>query len=549
MREAPLPEGRTAGEDRSMHLLTISGRDEGALRQTMERYAAHLQAHPEQEIGDACFTANDGRTHWMRRVAVRGASREEIAGRLDGVLSGRGRAGVNSCESRTGSRPKVAFVCSGQGAQFPGMGRLLYREHPLVRRILDQATEVLRDELPSPLTGVMFNESADGASLNDTRYTQPAVFALGCALAELWRSWGVEPTILMGHSLGEYVAAFVAGIFTLEEGLKLVTRRAQLMAVTTGAGEMVSIAAGEEAVREWIAAFQQDISIASVNGPNQTVISGLGSAVREVLPKLESRGIPFQHLRVSHAFHSPLMDPLLDEFETLVRQINLAPPRIRVASNLTGRMGTAAELCDPLYWRRHVREPVLFQKCVETLFEQRCDVMIEIGPGTTLTSLGQNCAPGRGTWLPTIRRGRPDWDQILDSLGELYVRGCDLDWQGFDSYWPRRRVALPTYAFQRRPFRLPHRTAAPPAGTVPAVDSGHPFLGYRVATPLAHIQFEAKFSLETVPIAGDHRIHGVPWVNLVVYLETVLAAMRSQNRLSGCTSAICAFQIRLCCRR
>jgi acyl transferase domain-containing protein len=524
LQEGPPARDTKGRPERGMHILALSARNEAALGQLAGRFAGYLDRHPDQALGDVCFTANAGRPHHAFRLAVRGRDHKEIAERLRLAMNAGGTAGVQCGQTRPPRRPKIAFLCSGQGAQFAGMGRQLYEEHPAFRTTLNECTELLRADLPEPLTAAMFGGTSEAALLNQTLYTQPAVFALGCALVEMFRSWGVEPTLVMGHSLGEYVAAYTAGVFELADGLKLVARRARLMAGTPGDGSMVSVFAPADRVREWVQGAS-DISIAAYNGPTQTVISGRRDTMEQILGLLDCAGVTYQRLRVSHAFHSPLMDPMLAEFEEFARTVTFAVPRANLVSNVTGLVASADEIGDPTYWRRHVRQPVEFQRSIGTLRDLGCEVLVEIGPGGTLSAMGQTCAPGWGCWRTTLRRGRADWDGVLETVSELYVRGCDVDWSGFDRDYSRRRVALPTYPFQRKRYWPERTSVVAQSGALPTVDTGHPFLGRRKATPLPHIEFESEFNLATVPIVGDHRIHGTPWVNLVVYLEAALAAL------------------------
>ncbi len=257
---------------------------------------------------------------------------------------------------------------------------------------------------------------------------------------------------MMGHSVGEYAAACVAGVFSLEDGLRLVAERGRLMQALPGRGAMAAVFAGEERVAQALASQRGAVSIAALNGPESVVISGAAEGVGSVREALEAQGVRTRPLDVSHAFHSALMDPVREDFSRAVGSIVRSMPRLGLVSNVTGRPA-GAEVTEADYWCRHLREPVRFMEGMETLREQVCAAFIEIGPLPTLLGMGQRCLPEVDRrWLPSLRRGRDDWSQILESLGSLYVCGADVDWAGFDRDYARRKEALPTYPFQRERY-------------------------------------------------------------------------------------------------
>ncbi|MEK7325928.1 MAG: acyltransferase domain-containing protein, partial [Chloroflexota bacterium] len=394
--------------------------------------------------------------------AVTASSPDELRQKLS-AFAGGDDSSVTSGEVFSTDRPKIAFLFTGQGAQYAGMARQLYETQPAFRKTLDKCDEILRPHLNQSLISLLFSQPS---LLDQTVYTQPALFAIEYALTELWRSWGVRPTAVMGHSVGEYVAACVAGVFSLEDGLKLIAERGRLMGALPAGGEMAAVFADEARVTKAIFAHAEAVSIAAVNGPKNIVISGAGEAIEATVEKLKAEGIKSKRLTVSHAFHSPLMEPMLDEFERVASHINFAPPRIRVVSNVTGQMAAAGDLTGANYWRRHVRGAVQFAASIETLRKQGYQLFVEIGPKPTLMSMGQQCWPGEAqpaSWLPSLREGRDDWQQMLDSLGALYVQGVNVDWAGFDKDYSRCKVVLPTYPFQRQRYWLTPAKPAHPA--------------------------------------------------------------------------------------
>jgi len=464
VEEGPAERPSPPEAERPLHILPVSARSEAALRALAGRLERRLAGTDAPPLGDVGFTLGTGRCHFPERAALVARSGEEARTALRSLAEGTPVGGVAVRGRWSGrARPEVAFLYTGQGSQYVGMGRELYETQPTFRGALDRCAELLGPRLGKPLLEVMFG--AEGSLLDETVYTQPALFALEWSLTQLWRSWGIEPAVVMGHSAGEYAAACVAGVMGLEEGLRLIAERGRLMQGLPRDGAMVSLLASEERVRAAIAAHGGEVSIGAVNGPESVVISGRREAVEEVARGLEGLGVKTKALSVSHASHSVLMEPMLDEFERVAAGIRYEAPRLGLVSNVTGRLLKAGEI-DAGYWRRHVREGVEFRAGMQTLREQGCEVFVEVGPSPVLLGMGQLCVPeGWGTWLPTLRRERGAWEQALTSLGELWVRGVEVDWSGFDRDYPRRKLALPTYPFERQRYWIEAAEAPAPEAT------------------------------------------------------------------------------------
>jgi acyl transferase domain-containing protein len=433
--------------DRPLHLLTLSARSESALAELERRYDAFLaERHPV--VADLCFTANTGRAHLPHRRAFLADSAEGLREALN-ASANRGRRSIASGVVPHGGRPKIAFLFTGQGSQYVGMGRQLYETQAVFRAVLDRCDAVLRSELPVPLLSVLYDDGPS-SPLGDTQYTQPALFAVQCALAELWRTWGVEPSAVLGHSVGEYAAACVAGRLSLEDGLRLIAARGRLMQALPRVGAMAAVFAAPPAVQAAVDARAGLLSIAALNGPENTVISGDADALRSAIDELSRSGIRAQRLDVSHAFHSALMEPMLDEFERAARNVSYERGRLGFVSNLTGTVADPAFELTAQYWREHARQPVRFAEGMSALLGQGYTYFVEIGPHPTLVALGRRIADAHdAVWMPSLRRGTPDWRQMLDTLAQLYVRGVPIDWPGFDKPYVRRKLILPTYPFQR----------------------------------------------------------------------------------------------------
>jgi acyl transferase domain-containing protein len=530
LEEAPVPAPARSGDPdratqhRPLHLLALSGRLKAALQQSAERFADHLERHPTSSLGDVCFSAAVGRAHSSHRLAVLATSMDEARGKLAAFNAGPLPSGVHHGSSAT--PPKVAFLFTGQGSQYRGMGRELCETQPLFRETLRRCDEILRPLLHCSLIDALYGSSPEGSRLDETLYAQPALFAVEYALAELWRSWGVRPAVVLGHSVGEYVAACVAGVFSLEDGLRLIAERARLMQGLPREGAMIAISAHLSEVERIIRPYASTVCIAAHNAPGNVVISGEQAAVAIIAQQCESAGIRSQSLAVSHAFHSHLMDPILDAFERKVQQVALATPRIGFISNLQGTL-VSSEITQPGYWRRHLREAVRFAQGMAVARERGCSVFLELGPKPTLLGLGQQCIEDQDvSWLPSLRPGGSDWQQMLSALAELYVRGARIDWSAFEEPYRHRRVALPTTPFQRQRYWLEsHRRPDNEASAVRRDGRAHPLLGSRLALAgTSDICFQSRISRSDPVFLQDHVVFEQAVLPASAYLEIAIAA-------------------------
>ena len=502
LEEAPLQTASSSEFERPLHILALSARSETALASLGESYAELLR-DASFDLRDVCNTANSGRAHFEHRLAVTGGSKEEMRAALLKALPG------SRISEREGIRP--VFLFPGQGAQYSGMGAELFRTQPVFRHTLEECAELLKDELELPLLDVLWGSSS--LALGETAYTQPALFAIEYAVANLWRSWGVEPAAVLGHSVGEYVAACVAGVFSLADGLKLIAARARLMQSATGRGAMAAVMAGEERVREALQGIEGRVSIAAFNAPQSIVISGYEEELVIAEQRLQSGGTRVSRLSVSHAFHSPQMTEIENAFERAAAQIQFAAPKLPLISSLTGQPVKREELSKPGYWSRQIRQPVRFQQAMQHLRHHRA--FLEVGPGTTLAGLGRQSVEGGGVlWLTSVRKDRGEWSQLLESLAQLYTRGADVNWSRFDEPYGRRKVALPTYPFERKRYWLETKPR-------PAAVAGHPLLGQGVEVAGdARIQvWQTRIRPADLPYLADHRAMGSVVFPLTGYLE------------------------------
>ncbi|NEO90107.1 MAG: SDR family NAD(P)-dependent oxidoreductase [Moorea sp. SIO3G5] len=543
LEEAPSPKGNSEGvHQRPLHLFTLSAKTLKALEDLVTLNHNYLETHTElaielrspNAIADVCYTAHTGRAHFNHRLAVIASDRQELAEKLLYWKTGEEVVGLFSgqLDSRSKS-PKLAFLFTGQGSQYVNMGRQLYQTQPTFRQALDECEQILQQYLESPLNQVLYPQDPQHSSsslLDQTAYTQPALFAIEYALFKLWQSWGINPDAVMGHSVGEYVAATVAGVFSLEEGLKLIATRAKLMQQLPCGGQMVSVMANESKVGELITPYKEKVAlakpavgIAAINGPLSVVISGEAEAIAAIVSSLDSEGIKTKRLQVSHAFHSPLMEPMLVEFEAVANQITYHQPKIPLISNVTGTK-VDKSIATANYWVNHIRQPVKFAASMETLQQQGLEVFLEIGAKPILLGMGRQCLPEEfGIWLPSLRPGVEEWQQMLSSLGQLYVQGVKVDWSGFHREYSRQKVVLPTYPFQRERYWV--ETAKGSDSKAISSNKLHPLIDQKFQSPLSkEIFFESEFSTTTLPFLADHRIYEKVVVPGAAHISLVLAA-------------------------
>lgn len=514
------------------HVVPISAQSDAALRELAGRYARFLEQTPQVALRDFATTLQAGRARLNHRAALVARSVEELTGQLREFSEHRVSADISHGALRPGEQPRIAFLFTGQGVQYPGMGRRLYESEPVFRQVLDRAAAILAPLLPRPLIEVLYPRDDAESPIGQTMYTQPALFALEYALAELWRSWGVVPAIVAGHSVGEYTAACVAGVFSFEDGLQLVAARAQLMQALPPGGAMAAIFAREEVVAGRIAPMGDRVAIAAVNGPEETVISGDAEAIAALLAQFAADGANGKPLDVSHAFHSPLLEPMLEPFERRARSITFGVPRIPLVSNLMGRTFRSDEKPDGRYWRQHARHAVRFADCVKALHGAGATVLLEVGPHPTLLALAARAAPAaKWSICASLRRGRDDRTEILRALGILFASGAPVRWDATAEVRSARRLSVPTYPFQRERHWVPRNQ---PVQRLRA-SAGHPLLGERQRLPGANLQFLSEIALEQLPCLADHRVLGKILMPGAAFLEIGLAAARQvgASRLLG----------------
>lgn len=502
----------------------LSSRSADGLRAQARRLHAEVAARPGTSLLDFGFSLATTRAAFEHRAVAVAAERDGLLAALDAVAEGRQRPGV----STGGPRPAgpVVFLFTGQGSQRAGMGRELYETHPAYARSFDETCALLDPLLPKPLREVVFADAgAEGPAgdglLDTTRYAQPALFALEVALFRLLESWGVRPDLVAGHSVGELAAAHAAGVLSLSDACTLVAARGRLMDELPAGGAMAAVQADEKEIAAFLAGRQRNVDLAALNG-RSVVLSGDEPAVLETLTYWREQGREATRLRVSHAFHSARMEPMLDAFAVVARGITYSPPLLPLVTALVDRPATDAELCSPDYWVDQVRRPVRFADAVRILRERGATHFVELGPDGVLSGLARDCLSDMHTpepapdgtepapqVVPTLRGRRPEAEALLTTAAALHAHGVRVDWHAVFAGRGARRTELPRYAFQRGRYWL---EADRPESTSEPDTASHPFL--RSATSTADD--------DGLLLSGLLSLGGHPWLAGHVVLGAVL---------------------------
>ena len=466
VEEAPAVE--PSGPSRPWQLLLLSARTDAALESATERLAGYFRQHPAINLADAAFILKAGRHDFGRRRMLVCRSVDEAASALETPDA----QSVFTNDRASGERP-ITFLFPGQGAQYVGMGRELYQAEPTFRAEVDRCAELLIPQLELDLRDVLYpdlriedrrskiedsvssilNPQSSILDLDQTWLAQPALFVVEYALAKLWMEWGVRPQAMIGHSIGEYVAACLAGVLSLEDALKLVAARGRLMQPLPP-GAMLSVPLPEKELRPLLDGV---LDLAAINAPALSVVSGPLEAIDLLERRLSGQGVECRRLHTSHAFHSAMMDSIVGAFAAEVGHVQLNPPALPFISNVTGTWITAEQATDPSYWARHLRQTVRFADGLHELFKQPESILLEVGPGQVLSTLArQSLSQGAPTVVLNSLRGprdsQPDLALLLTTLGKLWLTGLKIDWVGFYAYERRQRIPLPTYPFERQRY-------------------------------------------------------------------------------------------------
>jgi len=527
---AGAPDRPTAGETASArpHLLPLSARSAGALRQSAGSLADRLEDEGAPRPVDVERTLSEGRASLPRRAAVVGDSTATLVSRLRTLAEGGSSPGVVEGDFEGAAAPRIAFLFSGQGSQSPRMGLELRETFPAFRESFDRCAALVQGYGGPDLLAVLAGDREE--AIHETAVTQPALFALEYAMTELFATWGIRPTAVLGHSIGEVVAACVAGVMSLDDAARMVVERGRLMQALPAGGGMLAAACSADMAREVLEPFRDRVSLAGLNGPSSVVLSGGLAELEEIGQVLQRREIRTRPLQVSHAFHSPLMEPMQADFEAVLHQLDFTRPGLPLASNLSGTLdpdaGASAD-----YWFRHVREPVAFEPSMRALLDEGYRVFLEIGPRPVLSGMATRFVDTPGvTWAPTLRARVGEASDLLEGLGRLFTAGARPDWKAVRA-GEGRPVTLPLYPFQRQR----HWAAAAPTPRTSAESrsargvrseraSSHPLLGAPLASPVSTAQLPCDLDPGRHPLLAEHRVAGATVFPASAHIELARAA-------------------------
>ena len=525
---AKAPASNIEQKNTEHHLLTISAKTTPAIKETIHKYIHFISQQTDTDLQDICYTANTCRSHFNKRFALVTSSKKDLLDQLKEINHSNDLNRIEDTED-----PCIVFLFTGQGAQYLEMGKELFETQPVFKMVLEECDKILRDYLEIPLLELLFSDiykNNETSPLHNTAYTQPALFAFEYALAALWKSWGIEPDIVMGHSVGEYTAACLSGVFSLEDGLKLIAARGRLMQALPLDGEMWAVFTTENNIIDATVPYQEDISIAAYNGPEIIVISGKKEAMQSILSDLKSKGFRATKLNVSHAFHSPLMEPMLESFAQVANDITYHAPQIKLVSNVTGNF--TVDISNPDYWVKHIRQPVRFFQSMNTICnEQTKTFLIEIGPKPILIGMSLRFIPEnpKFVWLPSMRPVISETKQMLISLSELYKGGISVNWSGVYQEKYFNKIQLPLYSFQRKKY-WNIKSNISEVENMP-----HPLIDQKVESPLVkEIIFQSKVSVSSPGCLKDHIIYEQVVVPAAYYLSMLLGASELMNFSNGC---------------
>ncbi len=510
-------------------LLPLSARSEEALRTLVSGYRSFLHAHPDTSPADLAFTAQVGRHHFEKRTAFVFDDIADLMKQLDGYQPSAASGTPVDIE-----RQGVAFLFTGQGSQHLGMGKELYETFPAFREAFDACVDQLLAEESIDLKHILWDEAAE-ASIDQTANAQPALFAMEYATARLLESFGLVPTVMLGHSIGELVAACLAEVFTLSDALRIVAARGRLMQALPEGGGMMAVSADREAILPLVEKRSSQISIAACNSPVNTVVSGDIEALDQLKRELEGKGIKGTRLQVSHAFHSHRMEPMLNSFREVLDAVEMLPPQRKIISNLSGKPA-GDEMATSDYWVRQVRESVRFADGLQEIHNSGVRTFVELGPKATLCGLGAQAAFADDChWIPTQRRPETVLKDFYFGLGRLYSLGCPVDFSGARVDSPVRRTTLPTYPWQREVYWIEGSDLLQPGQSNSVQNRVDPLIGARWRSPrMAETIYETVLSARNPSVIGEHTVHGQVVVPGAFYLSQLCAQAEDYQNSTAC---------------
>ncbi|NLL73442.1 MAG: SDR family NAD(P)-dependent oxidoreductase [Clostridiales bacterium] len=532
------------------YILKISAKSEKAQREYLFRYVKCLEECSDKDFADLIYTANRGRADFNYRLAVMGKNREEILNKLKGMLIGSTTSGMyyNFGDNLAYKKDrKIIFLFTGQGSQYVNMGLGLYKINKVFRESVDLCDKKFKPYLLKSLKDLIYGEAADNSVIQQTVYAQPLVFTIGYALAKMWESYGIVPDIVLGHSIGEYAAAVVAGIMSLDDAVKLVALRGRLMDIAPGEGSMGTIFGDEKLVNELIENYQPKVSIATINTKESYVISGDSCLVEEILDKAEEKGIRTKRLKVSHAFHSYMMEPILDDFHTIAKEVVYHSPKIRFVSTMFGREIDKEEILDADYWTNHILEKVDFYHAITSIEDSKDYIHLEIGANRVLSALCKLIFGEERTVTASLSIKEDDNIHINDTLAMLYVAGANVKWDAveYDGKNQWRRMSIPNYPYDKSKYWL--ELHYDNRDSMPSLQKRHPLLGERFESPLMEktVVFQRRFTAEEPYFMKEHIIFDTAISPAAAHVSFIISAMKELRNPASCTIKSIEFRIPL----
>ncbi len=512
--------------DYPLQILTLSAKSENALKELVQRYQNFLLSHPEINLTDFCYTLNNKRQKFNHRLALVADILSDLHQQLELFINE--KENHNYHKVTNNKTPQIVFLFTGQGSQYVNMVKQLYQTEPTFRKTLNRCFKILKPYLSESISKIIFpskkKEKYATDKINETAYTQTALFAIEYSLAKLWMSWGIKPTVLLGHSVGEYVAACLAGVFSLEDGLKLIAARGKLMQKLPSGGAMLVVLASLELVTEVINPYKKKVTIAAINSKNNIVISGKQEVIKKLVTELTAKNIKTTQLKVSHAFHSPLMKPMLKEFKKVAAKITYHVPKIELFSNITGEI-ISEEIATPEYWCKHILASVNFAASINNLQKKGYQIFLEIGAKPTLLGMAKESLNTDDILLlPSLRFNTDDWQQMLSSLAQLYLHNVKVNWDNFYQYSSPQILHLPSYPFQRQSYwwkdaKLQEDSLQDYQNFVT-----HPLLGQKIVTNSDETIFQLEISKDNPAYLKDHIVLDKVILPATAYLEMIYAA-------------------------
>ncbi|PRT34002.1 type I polyketide synthase [Bacillus wiedmannii] len=547
---AEITSDETNRQDGIDYVLKISAKSEKSLKALVEKYYALIKECVESELEDIIYTANTGRADLDFRFAVCGSSRDMIANRMESYLKSGSAEGVfaNTSQPQMIQKDrKVVFMFTGQGSQYVNMGKLLYETNDMFKEVFDTCDKLFKPYLLKSITDLIYGENADAKVIEKTVYAQPLIFAVEYALYKMWERYGVKPEIVMGHSIGEYAAAVAADIMSLEDAVKLVSIRGRLMDMAPGKGKMATIFADEERVLKFLTEYEETVCVAAVNAEQSCVISGHAEDVEKVAAKAADEGIRVQELKVSHAFHSMLMEPVLEDFRVIAKEVNYQPAQVRFVSALYAKDLDEGQVLDSEYWTKHIREKVDFYGAVTSIDKKDNYILLEVGSNRVLAALCKLIFEEERVIASTLNIKKEDKAQLANEIAFLYVAGVNVDWNHitFAGKTDWKKAKLPNYPYEKNKYWMELKYDRESENI--NVEDYHPILGQRLDLPYMNdaVVFQRKFTALEPYFMREHVIFNAAISPAAGHMAMMLSAVKEMGNAKSCELSKIDFRVPL----